>query len=297
MSVEQRLDEICARVTELTTMPNVYFRVREVIADSDSSASSLAEVLSTDPAMTSSVLRVANSALYSLPRKVEHMVQAISLLGMQAVHDMALVSALGATFSRWTVDALDMERFWRRSVCAALAAKAIAVRLGQPHIERHFVDGLLHEVGHIALGQVVPEELQQVLSRVELESNLLARTEQEALGFDYARLGARLLERWNLPESIVRAVRNQVCPDPEDPQALAAAIVHVAREVACAVVAEQSMSARYAEIPLSVLRILCLDSADFEAVRDQVAIREAQTIRLLFPRLHNRGLGRTRARR
>ena len=62
--------------------------------------SDLAKAISIDPAMTARVLRVVNSAFYGFPREIETITRAVSILGMQSIHDMVLATSVTSVFSK-----------------------------------------------------------------------------------------------------------------------------------------------------------------------------------------------------
>ena len=65
---------------------------------------------------------------------------------------------------------------------------------------------MLHDVGKIILAHTVQEEFEEILLRVEGESQSFDSAEKEVLGFTHAELGARVLQKWNFPEDIVDAI-------------------------------------------------------------------------------------------
>ena len=107
------------RVTDLTTLPDLYVRVKNVIDDPNASHKDLADVLSIDPVISARLLRVANSAFYGLPSQIATISRAVNLLGTQQVHDLVLATAVIQTLEDSFPPALRPSVFWRESLLAA----------------------------------------------------------------------------------------------------------------------------------------------------------------------------------
>jgi len=202
------IDELLSGVMDLIPLPKAYLRLRELIADPDSSLGEITQVISNDPGLTSRILRIVNSAYFALPSKVDTIERAVQVLGLNQVHDLALASASVSTLSALPCPALDIHDYWRRSIYAAVVARILARRMNLRTGERLFVAGLLHGIGELVLAYREPtqfSELKSVAARRELP---LGTVELEHLGFDYAAISAELLHRWQLPDELVIPVRH-----------------------------------------------------------------------------------------
>lgn len=58
---------------ELISLPDVYVRLRSVIASPDSSMSDVAQIIVHDPAITARLLKLVNSPFFGLASKVDTM--------------------------------------------------------------------------------------------------------------------------------------------------------------------------------------------------------------------------------
>jgi len=202
------VDEILSGVMDLIPLPKAYLRLRELIADPDSSLGDITQVISNDPGLTSRILRIVNSAYFALPNKVDTIERAVQVLGLNQVHDLALASASVSTLSGISCPALDIHDYWRRSIYTAVVARILARRMSLRSGERLFVAGLLHGIGELVLGYKEPllfAQLKSAATRRELPLSVL---QQEHLGFDYAAISAELLRRWQLPDELVLPVRH-----------------------------------------------------------------------------------------
>ena len=220
--------ERVTRDAKLISLPEAYLRLKRVIDDPDYTVQQVAEAVSHDPALTTRVLRLVNSPYFGLATPIDNIPRAVSLLGSQQVHDLALATSVAHSFSGIDPKRHDLNRFWNDSLFCALAAKQLATlcRLEQP--ERLFVAGLLSDLGHLILYQSIPDETLNADRLARKQARPLAEVEREILGLDYARVGATLMRQWRLPESLIEATEYHPEPQRSQRDPLATAVVHVA---------------------------------------------------------------------
>jgi HD-like signal output (HDOD) protein len=204
------IEELVDGVKDLIALPKSYLRVQELVNDPDSSLQDVTKVIINDTALTSRILRIANSAYMGLASKVDTIGRAVQILGLNQVHDLALAGSAIGSLTKIETPTLNISDFWQRSVYCAVVARIIAKRrqLGSP--ERSFVTGLLHDTGHLLLAYKVPDRYAAMHARAIETSTPMAIIEQQELGFTYAEIGAALLKNWQLSESIYRPVQMHV---------------------------------------------------------------------------------------
>ncbi len=201
------LDEILTGVMDVIPLPKAYLRLRELIADPDSSLADITQVIANDPGLTSRILRIVNSAYFALAAKVDTIGRAVQVLGLNQVHDLALATAAVGTLSKIPCQALDIHDYWRRSIYAAVAAKIIAKRMGLRANERLFVGGLLHGIGELVLAFKEPVLFAELKAAAVRRQVPMSVVQLEHLGFDYAAISGELLRQWQLPDELVAPVR------------------------------------------------------------------------------------------
>ena len=113
-------------VQELFSLPDSYFRVKELMDSDTANLDDIADVILLDPVLTSKILKLANSAVYRLPYQVETINKALLVLGKTQVYNLILSIGISTACSKLNTQAIDTERFWEQSVNAALIAKYLA---------------------------------------------------------------------------------------------------------------------------------------------------------------------------
>ncbi|HQU16734.1 MAG TPA: HDOD domain-containing protein [Gammaproteobacteria bacterium] len=211
--MEKRLQNHLARFTNLPSLPGVALRIIELSQDREVKLGKMAEVVSLDPALAAKILRVANSPLYARRRGCANLRQALALLGLNAAQNLALsFSLVSDLLRRRNGVGLDYPRFWKRSLLAALSARALAARLRLPNSEEVFLAALLQDVGMLALDKGMPELYRGSASSAS-DHEAVRQCEFQELATDHAQIGATLLKAWNLPERLQQGVAASHDPD------------------------------------------------------------------------------------
>lgn len=207
-----RAQELVAGQKHLATLPDLYYKLRQALADPEVKVSHLAALIENDPALTATLLQVANSAYYGFPRHIETVSRAISLIGLDQVSDIVLTATLAGAFHGIRPRRMDMPRFWRGSIRRALMNRLFARHLGAREAERCFVIGLLSDMGHLVMYHAVPDLMGIVLDMGQGDLNDLAAKERSIVGCDFPEVGAALCARWQLPEHIGQVIAAQLRP-------------------------------------------------------------------------------------
>lgn len=224
--------ELVQSCSNIFTLPEIYFRVRDVVENPLSTMDDLANALKIDPAISARLLKIVNSPLYGFPKQVDTVTRAVNLLGMQAVRDLVTATTIGRRFSGMTTEVMDLSAYWRKSILCALMAAKIAKACGIRDSERFFIEGLLRDIGHLVLYQTIPQRAQAALIEAGYLGTSLAEVEQAGMGCDYAEVGAELILSWDMPAHIEQAIRHQLNPHEAGEHILNASIVHLAGVVA-----------------------------------------------------------------
>ncbi len=231
MSRPELLD-IMARVDSFPSMPGSASKLLKLLDNPDSTASQVEEVLRLDPGLTANVLKLTNSAYFGLPTKVASVKQAVVLLGWKTIFKLVMTSCMNAVMGK-QVPGYDLSpgELWRHSIAVTAAAEGLMKELNIPPADEVFTAALLHDVGKLALGDFVREDIKE-LDALAAQGVSFQEAEHKILGADHAEIGAHILDNWSLPPAIVEAVRWHHSPDSAAATNTVIDIVHVA-DVLC----------------------------------------------------------------
>ena len=224
--------QLAQEVENLFSLPDVAIRLNNLIDQPDTSIQDLVEVVQLDAGIAATVLRLANSAWYGLPSRVDTISRAITLIGQKALRDLVMSTSVITTFKGISSEFVDMRDFWDNSVTCGVVTRSLAQKCGIRDAERMFLAGLLHKVGRLVFYASRPVQYRQVLQDKNGGEAAIIAAEEAVFGFNYAQLGAALLRAWHVPAALDEMVEFQLDPKHAPNYPFDAAIVHVAGDIA-----------------------------------------------------------------
>lgn len=213
-------------IDALPTLPSVVAKVGELVGSSTASAADINNVIRTDIALSTRVLKLVNSSFYGFPRKISSVTHAVVILGFNTVRNVALSAFVLDAFAARDLP-FGYREFWVHCIGVGVAANSLAVRKGLPQAEDAFMAGLLHDVGKVVFHVYARAEYADVFRRVKERDCLILDAEREVLGMTHAEVGALLLDSWHIPEHLVEVVKLHHEPDGASSHPELAAAVHL----------------------------------------------------------------------
>ena len=206
--IESRIAALADDVDGLVSPPEICIKLEQLLNDDTASTDDFGDIIALDPSLTARVLKLANSAHYSFAGRIDTVSRAISILGTTELTSLCYAVSGVATFSKISNDLTNVRIFWQHAAYCALLAKALARKCNVLHPERFFVAGMLHDVGTLVLQHRYPEECAHIISEADGSESRISELEYDTFGFNHAELGARILEQWNLPDTLCTALRH-----------------------------------------------------------------------------------------
>jgi len=198
--MNEKLVERIKTCPTLPSLPAIAVKVLELAQSNDADIAEIARVISSDPALSSKILKTVNSSFYARPQNVSTVSHALVILGLQSVKTLvlgfSLVSNLAGPDGKKS--GFDRMRYWRRSVYAATAAKVLSVKAGVAQAEEAFLATLLADIGQLVLDQVLGEEYSTLCLKAAGHDDLPA-LELAELSMTHADVGRLMTEKWKLP--------------------------------------------------------------------------------------------------
>lgn len=237
--IPERIEHLLADVGELPALPDIPLRILKMSGDDSIPLEEFSAVIHRDPALTTNILRVANSAYYGVRHRVSTLPMAIGLLGLTEIVNLvcgvAVISAFGGP---GRTRQLSGRAFWRHSLGTAVASKMLVEHFRFRGHDEAFVAGLIHDIGALVCAQYLPGQFRQIMDVMEHTHTSMGEAELEVLGTTHAEIGAWLAQQWSLPPFLVEAIRYHhtplellAQPDASEQRGLPA-IVHLADRVA-----------------------------------------------------------------
>lgn len=273
-------EELAANITQLASFPEVAFRINEMLSDENSGAAEIGALIEPDPALSVALLRIANSALYSIGGDVSSVERAVTIVGLREVRDLAFGICASTAFKGIPNDLITVEDFWKHSLYCGSAAQSLGRKARVCAGESLFTAGLLHDIGHLVMFNQCPELSREALQLSLDENDGLSPylSERKVFGFDHMAVGAELSRQWRLPVNLQECIGFHHDPFNSDVTTEAVLVVHLANSIA--VLAELD-SVNLDEAPPIDNRTLTTLSLKPDVIADTVAESQESVAELL----------------
>jgi HD-like signal output (HDOD) protein len=274
--------DLVNKTVDLPTIPTVLVKLNEVVASATSTAADVAAVISCDPAVSTNILRIVNSAYYGLQVRISSVNLAVSMMGFNMTKKVALKAAIFSVFAKKNQQFphFDPEKFWSHSIFTGCAARILAgessVYAGM-HPEDIYVCGLLHDIGKIVLVENKGKVYSEVLAAAAAHGLHSLKSEQDALGFTHADVGSVLAIKWFLPEDLTIAIRYHHQPERDPFHRSLSSLIHVADVLAWKAKYPSVKDSVTPELSPEALSQTGLTSKQVEGLADKIAEDYAAT--------------------
>jgi putative nucleotidyltransferase with HDIG domain len=204
--ISKLTDDIVSYIDTLPQFPENIAQIQKLLNDPDSKLSTIAAHISNDVALTTDLLKLVNSAAFSLSKKCTSITEAVKLVGIRGIKNLLFtigtIKILGITTE-------EQKRLWEHSYKAGFFSYNLARNFLKNRIvtEDAYVCGLLHDLGKIVLSALYPELLEK-MEKIKIERNIPDKVYEALLaGINHPEVGAALAEKWNFPQSLSMAIR------------------------------------------------------------------------------------------
>jgi putative nucleotidyltransferase with HDIG domain len=195
------------KVQRISTITDAGMRIIELASDPEVSIDALSRAIHQEPSLAARVLRVANSPLYGMNRQVDSLEVALFILGLNEVRNIALGLSLFSTLKKMSSHVTyDRRQFWFHSAGCGAVARILGRKVGLQNDGTDFLAGLLHDVGKIIIDENFSDEFALIYEKTHFLKTPMLEAEREYLGESHEQVGAWLVDKWQLPESLRDAV-------------------------------------------------------------------------------------------
>jgi HD-like signal output (HDOD) protein len=198
-------------IQALPILPEIAAQILQLQNNADATVEALSDIITQDPALTSLILKYANSALFGQRGNVDSVYDAIlRVLGFDTVLYLAIGLAMGNSFKLDKKGPLGSKNIWQHAVFNAAICQKLSQKLPKefrPSPGQAYLAGLLHDIGFLVLANSFETEYFWLNKLIDSKPEVpMTVIEYQLLGIHHTDLGKILLTNWNMPEFLTIAV-------------------------------------------------------------------------------------------
>jgi HD-like signal output (HDOD) protein len=220
-----KISVLLERQFNLPSIPKVVALLLMELGRTEVDLRKVTQLISTDPALTTLLLQLANSSFFNLSGKISSVSEALALLDLAYVKTMAQTAA--SVTSPKAVPGIHLQRFWEYSLNVAKVSRSLAGLVRQNQ-QAAFTCGLIHAIGELAMHLAMPEEMALLDKDTPPLDMRRAKAERRELGYCYATVGAGFARMWHFPQPMVDALEHQYAPFENNVYEPLAGVIHLA---------------------------------------------------------------------
>ncbi len=188
---------------EVPTLPVAHLQAFALLRDLDPTVHELATLAETDPSLTGTLLRIANSATSAPLSRVSTPRDAIVRLGVTEARRVIISVALSRSFVGLRGSNIDEQELWRHLVAVAMLADTLS--WGQVVGSEAFTAGLLHDIGRLAMAAQHPTKYAGIVRAAHygIDTEL---AERRVFGLTHVEWGATIARQWGFTDALTEAI-------------------------------------------------------------------------------------------
>lgn len=193
---------------DVKAIPYVVSEVLELTSSINSDMKQLIQIVELDPALTSRVLRCANSSHYrGNQNRIYKLIDAVKTMGFNGLKNLVIGMGILDSFGKnKDKDGLDTIKLWYHSLVCGVIAKEIATLIKHPMPDNLFISGLLHDLGIAIFNDCFSEEYKSVLKVAKENEFPLKAVESKLLNMDHSDIAYLTLEKWKFSKDILFSI-------------------------------------------------------------------------------------------
>lgn len=188
---------------DLPAFPDVVQRLQITLANENSSAKDVVQIMASEPLLTSKLMRMANSAaLNPKGTEIDNLGAAVSRLGFNTVRSTATAYAMHQMKQQKELaDIRDqLDDIWKGSNRVAATCYVLAKKGLKQRPDEALLAGLLHQIGRLYILMHAHRDDPQLMACDEYKGVVESMQ---------AGIGKAILESWKIPDAICEAVEGQ----------------------------------------------------------------------------------------
>ena len=200
---ERKMAEVVAGF-QVPVRPEILSEIDNLMNEKDPNIEAVANLISSDVGLSSTILKIINSPLYGMNRRISEIKQAVMMLGLKTINSLVTATLLKQSFSGKA--SISLERFWddANDIANAMTFLGGKVKNNIP-VEMLYTIGLFHNCG-IPLLALKYADYKEVLIEANTANEDFIAVEERHYQTNHAVLGYYISSSWHLPKEICNLI-------------------------------------------------------------------------------------------
>lgn len=224
---------IGCNLDQMKVLPDVAVQALDIAKDPNCSVTRFSTVVEQDVKLTTDILRMANTVVFSGGQRITSLHQAIIRLGFRHCKNLILSSCIGSLMRRMTIQETHVrEKLYKHGFLTALISANLNNLYGIRFMGEEFTSGLIHDLGRALVAMYMPAEFKQLEQLNFVEDDFLLDREKEVWGTTHCEVGAWFVQHNMLPDQLTDVVRHHHHPEMTGENRILTTLVAASDEIA-----------------------------------------------------------------
>jgi HD-like signal output (HDOD) protein len=201
-------DKSIIKKIKLPSLPKSLQQCMSAAQENNKDIKTLASLIEKDPAISSTVLKLANSSLYTGFKPTADILTGLTRLGMASLVQIIITQYFLENFLTEEISFISIKSIIKQHIATSQMAFEIGLHLGIENINNLFIAGLFHDLGLILKLFFFKKELQQIADFALQQGYSLHEAEQKLGLTPHGEVSSLILQEWNMPQDIVTLVQH-----------------------------------------------------------------------------------------
>jgi len=206
LEVNQQVLSDIGRGFSVPAQPDLLLKLQSLMAEQEIDLNAIADTISQDIAVSSTILKTINSPLYGLARTISDIKKSVRYIGLNGINTLVTSSLIKQSFLQNDCS-IELDSFWHNASNIANTAVHIGKTIKQKlSSEKLFTLGLFHDCG-IPVMAMKYNDYQNILEHAQdTPSTTLPEVEEGIYGVNHATVGYYVATSWRLPKDLCQLI-------------------------------------------------------------------------------------------
>jgi HD-like signal output (HDOD) protein len=206
IEVDEKVLADIRRGFSVPAQPTLLLKLQKIMAEDEPDLNILANTISQDVAVASTILKTINSPLYGLARSISDIHKSVRYIGLNGINSLVTNTLIKSSFEQKDCS-IALEDFWDNATHIANTCVHIGNSLKQAvSKDKLFSLGLFHDCGIPVMAMKYKDYNDTYELAYNTPSKTLPVIEGEAYGVSHATIGYYVASSWRLPKDICQLI-------------------------------------------------------------------------------------------